>query len=45
MCVSHERPEEMSTPSYFAEDTDSSMQLLNVYRVGIEFWTLLCDLV
>jgi len=27
MCVSHDRSEEMSTPRYFAEDTDSSMQL------------------
>ena len=27
MCVSHDRSEEMSTPIYFAEDTDSSMQL------------------
>jgi len=27
MCVSHDRSEEMPTPRYFAEDTDSSMQL------------------
>jgi len=27
MLVSHDRSEEMSTPSYFAEDTYSSMQL------------------
>ena len=27
MCVSNDRFEEMSTPRYFAEDTDSSMQL------------------
>ena len=26
MCVSHDRSEEMSTPRYFAEDTDSSMK-------------------
>ena len=25
MCVSHDRSEEMSTPRYFAKDTDSSM--------------------
>jgi len=27
MCVSHDRSKEMSTPRYFAEDTDSNMQL------------------
>ena len=27
VCVSHEMSEEMSTPIYFAKDTDSSMQL------------------
>jgi len=27
MCVSHDRSEEMSIPRYFAEDTDSIMQL------------------
>ena len=27
MCVSHDRSEEMSTPRYVAEYTDSSMQL------------------
>ena len=27
MCVSHDRSEEMLIPRYFAEDTDSSMQL------------------
>ena len=27
LCVSHDRSEEMSTPIYVAEDTDSSMQL------------------
>ena len=27
VCVSHDRFVEMSTPRYFAEDTDSSMQL------------------
>ena len=25
MCVSHDKSEEMSTPRYFGEDTDSSM--------------------
>ena len=35
MCVSHDRSEEMSTPIYVAEDTDSSMQLWRVYCVGI----------
>ena len=28
ICVSHDRFEEMSTPRYFAEDTDSSMQIV-----------------
>jgi len=27
MCLSRDRSEEMSTSRYFAEDTDSSMQL------------------
>jgi len=27
MCVSHDRSAEMSTPRYFAEDTDSIVQL------------------
>ena len=27
ICVSHDMYEEMSTPRYFAKDTDSSMQL------------------
>jgi len=27
MCVSYDRSEEMLTPRYFAEDTDSSKQL------------------
>jgi len=26
-CISHDRSKEMLTPRYFAEDTDSSMQL------------------
>ena len=27
LCVSHDRSEEMSTPRYFVEDTDSSKKL------------------
>jgi len=27
MCVSHDISEEMSTPTHYAENTDSSMQL------------------
>ena len=37
MCISHDMSEEMSTPRYVAEDTDSSMQLWRVYCVGIGF--------
>jgi len=40
MCVSNDRFEEMSTPIYFAEDTDSSMQLWRVYCVAIGFLDL-----
>jgi len=40
MCVLHDRSEEMSTPRYFAEDTDSSIQLWRVYCVGIGFLNL-----
>jgi len=32
MCVSHDMSEEMLTPRYFAEDTDSSMQKSVLYR-------------
>ena len=34
MCVFHDTSEEMSTPIYFVEETDSSMQLWRVYCVG-----------
>ena len=35
ICVSHDKSEEMSTPRYFGEDTDSSMQLWRMYCVWI----------